>query len=285
MSISQHVTYRVGGTIYIDLDKQPTNALVTIRKGDGTYVCNAQSATISTANTVLNAAASKGALSFTVANSSGIAAGGRVFIQDDPEEVLVRKTDGGTITIRRPLLYDHVNNSKVEGSRISFNVNSAVANSLWWDGHAEWNVSANALHMSAVECTKYPLDISTFKIQDLFNEEPKLYHMIDSEWDAEQVRELARNDVLRALSNLAPDKRARVYACGPELSQAAVYAAMMRIYRPQRGDDAKELFNRYQSAFNDEIQSIVSNLPRDADQDMVVESDEQITGHSIRIRR
>ncbi len=284
MTLPQHVTYQVGGQVSIALRTQAQNALVTLEKRDGTDIFTGQSATVSTINTALNAAASKGAYSISVSSATGISNGSTFWIQDVPEQVLAESVSGGTVTLRQPLLNDHADAATVDGTQLTYDVNAGSANSLWWDGRVLWNVDANAIHYTAVECTRYPLDRLATTAQ-LGDEQPKLFYITDRETDWERYLDRGHEEVLKRLAKAAPDLRARVWPGSSEFQQATVYATFMLYYGRHSSEKARVLFEHYDNMLTREVESICAVVPRDADQDGVVEEDEKINPRTIRLQR
>ena len=135
-----------------------------------------------------------------------------------------------------------------------------------------------------IECTKYPLHrLAT--AQDIFDIEPKLYHLLDNEADIERLLDLGMEQTLRRIALRSPDLRTRVYTASMEFKHATALAALMMYYLRQPGDAAKDMWTRYQQECGNEVDGICQILPRDADQDGVIEADERIGAHSITLRR
>ncbi len=284
MALPQHLVYAVGGTIYIDVPSLPSNAQVRIFSGDGTEQRNTINATISTINTTLSSAASKGALSISVAANTGINVGSKFYIQDDREEILVRKIAGTTISLRRPLCYDHISGAKCEGGRIYYTVPSNVANCLWWDGYAQWNIDGSVQQYTSVECTTYPLKRLASSV-DMSDIEPKMYYIIDTEADVERLLDLGHEEVLKRIGQMAPDQRVRVMPSSEEWRHASALAAWWFFYAGKPGADAKDLAERYNERLEAEIKRIIPLTPRDADQDGTIEEDEKFSTRSRKLIR
>lgn len=282
MSHPQHIRYGLGGTITVELESRPSNALGKVVTADGTAL-GTITGTVSTVSTVLNVAASAGTRSLSVSSNTGMAVGGTFYLTDDPEEALIRKVDGCNVYLRRRLLYDHVNAANVNGNRVSFTVNSAVANTRFWDGHLEVNIDGGSeVKYVAVECSDYPVD-TLCTTQQLFDVEPALYRLLDDEDDADRLRDSAAQHVLARLAAMSPVLRARVYPGGQEFAHAVALAAMMHLYGRQAGQDAADLFTRYRDRLESELQRVAQTTPRDDDQDGVVEASEKVSGRSGRL--
>jgi len=281
MSLPQHIQFGKGGTIGIGVAAAATAATVTMRDGAGTAKFSDQDAVVSTINTTITGAISAGATSINVASNTGILAGSTMHILDDPEELLVAKVATLAVTLRRPALYAHVNAANVAGSRITFSVNAAVANTLWWDGHAEWNIDGT-IDYTSVEVTRYPM-IRRATAQDMFDLEPKLYDVLDGEQDVDRLLDVAHEYVLGELSKMSPDSRARVIPASASFRTATCLAALYIHYRRRAGEESRELADRYSEYTKRELDSITSANPRDADQDLTVRGDEKISARTIRL--
>jgi len=283
VSLPQHIRYRSGGSIHIDLRTRPDAATVRIIDGGDSEKMSSTSASISVVSTALSGAVSTGAVSFNVANGTNMAAGMAYWIQDDPEEALARRIDGNTVYLRRPVVYNHVNAAVVEGTRVTCAINSAIANSLWWDGRAEWNIDGS-VYYTAVECTKYPIDrLAT--VQDLFDIEPALYDMLDDEADIERLLDLGHQEVLKRIAKASPDMRARVFTGSMEFKSATALASLYIFHRRRATEESRQLAETYKLDLATEIDSICVVVPRDADQDGVIEPDERINPRTVKISR
>lgn len=283
MSLPQHLTFGEGGTVSINLLEQPTAANVSIVQGDGTTVVSGLAATVSTINTTLTNAATRGEFAINVDGTTGIAVGSVMHITDDPEEVLVSKVVAPEVTLRRPLLRDHLSASAVQGTQVSAVVNAQLSNALWWDGHCEWLVDG-VKYFTAVECTKYPIDrLAT--VQDIEDIEPSFYHLADEELDVDRLLDLALTHVLKRIAAKSPDMRVKVFPGSTEFRHVTALAALKLFFMRQRGEDAATLYERYTTVLRGEIDSLVGVIPRDADQDGVIEPSDKISMRSVRLWR
>lgn len=276
MSLPQHIQYGVGGTIEVELDERPANVLGTVVDSDGTSR-GVITGTVSTIDSIINVAATRGDRVVSVASNTGMAVGRTMRFLDDPETALVRKVDGCNVYLRQRLLNDHVNAANVVGTRVTFAANSAVANVLFWDGHIDCNIDGGDSFVHAsVECTKYPTkDLCTD--QDIFDIEPALYQLLDDEADLERWKNVASQYVLSRMASSSPDLRVRVYPGSAEFSHAVALAAMMYLYGRQHGDEAAEMYQRYKERLDSEISRVSQTTPRDTDQDKDVELSERIS--------
>lgn len=283
MSQPQYIVFGVGGEIYVYLPSQATNARVAIKDDAGGNICSG-AATISTISTVTNLAVNRGAWNISVENASGLSSGSKVWLGGDKEEVLIRTTSANYIQLRRPLIYDHVNSTTVKGTRVSYAVNAAEANSLFWAGRAEWNIDSNYYDCTAIHCTKYPMRrLAT--AQDIFDEEPKFNALKDAEIDVERQLDLAHDEVMSRIAASAPDQRAHVFTASHEFNKATVYAFLWWLYGRTKGDEARAQAKHYEEKLTAEINRIVPALPRDADQDGAVTRTEQYSPRSVKLFR
>jgi hypothetical protein len=273
--------YGQGGLLHLDVPSRPSNALVSGYTGDGAAVFASRTCNVSSVNTTLGNSASKGDSAINVASNTGLAQGVRCWVQDDPEEVTVRAVSNGTIYLRRPLIRDHVSGALVEGTRVAYQANATDAGALFWDGHIDWNLAGQVAHQSTFECTRY-LATRVATVQDLEDEDSNFYNLMDPKMDIEQMLDLAHEDVLKHVAAASPDGRVRVAPSSREFVQATVFAFFWRLYRPRT--NTQELAKSYASALVDEVKRVVAAIPRDSDQDGVVESTDKITIGTIRLR-
>ncbi len=284
MPLPQHLRYQQGGNIAIDTTQLPTGASVKIVSSSGAALMTDQTATISTINVALASAPSAGDTAFSVDANTGLSVGQKCWIQDVPEEILVKKVAGTNITTWRPLLYDHINTARVEGGRVTFAVDSdshAVANTLFWDGHAEWNIDSQS-YFTAIECTRYPMQrIATSN--DLADIEPKIYDILDDEVSVNRLLDLGHDKVLMLLAKASPDTRVRVFVGSTGFKTATCFAALWYHYMSGRSEDSQEIADRYEKALASELEGIVQVIPRDTDQDKTVEADERISTRTVRL--
>jgi hypothetical protein len=163
-------------------------------------------------------------------------------------------------------------------------VTASDAGTLFWDGRAEWNIAGSVYDYTTVECTKYPINRLATS-QDVFDEDPKFYQILDSEADVERLLDNAHDDVLASIAEKAPDLRARVFTGSIEFTRATVFAFLRNWYRRQASDEALRLFDRYQTAFDGELARICTIVARDANQDGVVEGEERMSFRTVTLRR
>ena len=284
MPLPTGLVYQVGGTItYNGATTKPTTARVRILDGKGSEVLASTAATVSSIDAVLEAAMSRGDWSTTVNSNTGISQGDTLYIQDDPEQLLVRKVAGTTVSFRRPAMKDHINQASVEGVTISYPVNAATANKLWWDGWAEWNIDGSVYDKTAVSCTKYPMRAVLPTDQELMDVIPMLQKGAPSEVDMERLRSKGADRVMSMLASIAPDQRAYTFVGSDSFKHAAALFAAMLYYMPQRGEENRELYERFKAEAEMEVNRMVVSTPRDADQDGTIEADEQVSPATIRL--
>jgi hypothetical protein len=282
VALPQHLTPNQGGTIFVDRRTRADNAFVSIYAGDGTKKVNPVAATISTVNTTLNTAVSRGGYQINVGSVTGIENAVKCWITDDPEELLIESRVGTVIALRRPLTRDHAAGAAVQGTRMSYTVPGANVPVPWFDGRCEWNVNENSTIFSAVECTKYPI-YRAAAVQDLFDEDPTLYHHSPRESDWERALDKGLEEVLKRLGKSNPDARARIYPASREMVDATVYATIMIHYRQNPSEEAGILYERYRDTLNAEVDSIAAINPVDADQDGVVSVSDRSSGKTVKL--
>jgi len=280
MSLPQHITRGFGGAVSLDLPTRPSTVTLTAETDGGAALVSGQAATVSSVATTLSAAASRGDTSITVADGTGISAGQSLWLQDDPEAVLVRKVSGTTVSLRRPVLHDHDSGATVEGTRCSYTISASDADTLFFDGRVFWTVDGER-YVTSLECTEYPLR-RLADAQVLFDIDPQLAGITDTEDDIERGLDAAHAYILTAIGARG---RARVFTGEECFRQATGLAWFMVHYRARRGEDARELYERFRNELDAELGRITTTTPRDADQDGVVEPGDAYSFRSVRLVR
>ena len=284
MPLPTCLQYGVGGTItYRAATTRATAARVRILSGSGTEILPSTAATVSTIDAELSAAVSRGDWSVSVNSNVGFSQGETFHITDDQEELLIKSVAGTTISLRRPAMKSHVSGADTEGTTITYAVNSSTAGTLFWDGHAEWNIDGSVFDKTAVCCTKYPMWAVYPTDQDLLDVVPLLQREAPDEVDMERLRRLGADRTMAFIASIAPDLRAETFAGSDSFKHASCLFAAMIYFMSQRGDENRELYERYKKEAEEEVNRMVLVSPRDADGDGTVEEDERISGYSIRI--
>ena len=282
--LPQHITFGKGGLIYVDRQTRADNAQVSIVSGAGTELLGAQTATPSTVETTLVNAASKGDRAINVVANTGLAVDTKFWIQDDPEQVLVRKVAGATIHLRGKLINDHITGAEVEGGRISYTLTEATAgvNTMSWDAHAIWNINGGAsIEHVAVEIGLYPLADLTGD-QDLLDEDPDLYEKVSKDQSLVRSRRQAALDLF---ARVGTSDRARVFKdSGHSFRRAITMQWFMNFWRSKVGPEAREMQENYAKAADQELAKL-GVLPRDLNQNGVTEPGDRYRPRSRKIRR
>ena len=281
MALPQHITKDIGGVIWVDIPQAAANALVSVRNGDGTLLIGNATATVSDIATVITQALTAGNTAVVLGNATTVTSGEEFWVRTPDEKVRAKSVAGNVVTLWSPILQDHANGVTVEGTRISYAVAAANADTLFWDGRAEWTVNSATLVMTAVECTKYPLERQA-TVQDMYAEFPRADMYLDSHEDAERLLELSHEDVL---SRLGGKGRARVYTGSREFTRAVVFCAWMNHFRRATSEDGQRLYERYRQELADELERMAEVVPRDENQDGAIEESERRAYRSIRLYR
>jgi hypothetical protein len=200
-------------------------------------------------------------------------AGDVIMLAGPPEELLVLTTPAAnSVTLSRPVLYDHANAVTAVSHKVTYAVNTTQAATRFWDGRLKWTLDSVSYYQDAI-CTEYAF-YRAAKTQHLFDEEPKLLDLLDDETDAERLLDAGLAEVIKRVSS-ATRARAWAYTGPTQFIDATVYAALMKVYRSRPGDFNAELYERYRDELTAELKRIMGTAPRDTDQDGVVEQHEQ----------
>ncbi len=228
MPLPTCLQFNVGGTIRYDAAiTRPTAARVRIINGSGTEVLGSTEAVVSTIDAELAAAVTAGDWSVTVNSNTGFSAGETFYIQDDPEQLLVKAVAGNTISLRRPTMKAHINAADTEGTSITYAVNSTTAGTLFWDGHAEWNLDGSVYDKTGVCVTKYPMWSVFPPDQQLLDVIPLLARGKPDEVDLPRLRRLGTDRAMSHIAALAPDLRAETFAGSDSFRHASCLFAGM----------------------------------------------------------
>jgi len=280
--MTQHLMFEQGGTLELFLIDRPTGTpTVRLIGGDGAEVMAATNVTVSSIDTTVNGAISKGDSTVTLTNASDITAGDRFWLRTPDEEVRCKTKSGNTVTLWSPLLYAHADTVTAEGTRLSYAADSDDANVLFWDGRAEWVIDTTTYRHTHCIITKYPF-YRAATVTDLVDEEPHIEQLLSDETDAERLLDRGLDDVIK---QIASRQRAWVYAGANVFAQATVFAALVRCYRSQSGETGEEMYTRYKEAMTEELDRITSIVPSDLDQDGEIEADEKRSFRSIPLYR
>ena len=279
--IPQHITYGAGGTLYLYATTRLSTPTITIRTDRNTDIVTGQSVTASTTNTTLSSAAAEGATTIAVTAATGIAFGQEIILSAK-ETVTVKSIASTTVTLQRPLIYSHASGATAQSNTLSYTVTAADADTLFWDGLAIWYNNGVYYAQTPVECTRYPL-FRLATLQDVWDECPQLRDLLSPNDDPERLLKIAHDDVMTTIYSV--DRATVFMASGKEISRAVTFQFLSNYYRHEAQESSETLYNRYQMALADEIKKVVSILPRDADQDQIVESNERMRTNSIRIIR
>ena len=284
MPLPQHITYSQGGTVSINRETLPSTATIRIIQGNGTVLVDTSNATISAINTTLNGAVGAGDQLIRVNDATGFSANDEFRVGGEPETCSIRSVSGTTINLKQPLLNDHASGETVNGVKVSYSVSASEATTLFWDGRVEWNIDGTIVEYSSVECTKYPL-IRKANTQDLYDIEPNLYQLKEDSRDIESLLDNGLEQVLKRIAVAAPDLRVRVFTGSQGFITATCLASLMIFYMAQRGEESKELYERFRDELEAEISRIVAIIPRDSDQDGTVELEERMSYKSRALTR
>jgi len=284
MSAPQHILYGVATTVAIDVHDRPSAATVSCYAGDGAAIFEDKTASISTISTTLNGAVSAGGLTLIVNSATGIAAGLEMWVRSPDEKVLVKSVASTTATLRRPLLNAHATAAVVEGTRLTYSVSSTYASTRFWDGRLVWTLDSTREIVQACCCSSYPFDTDLATEQDLYDWDPLIDQKLPN-IDTQRLLVNGGRDVLKRLEALTAG-RAFTFIGSPQFTDAVALAALRRFWQPRPGEEAARLYDRYNAALNDEMERLVAGVVcRDANQDGVVEDQEQRAYRSIRLVR
>ncbi len=266
----QAVLKGAGGTIdtYF-LGARPTSCTVSVYTGDGGVKVDAATATVDTVNTVTVGGLSDGDVNVTLLSATPGAVVGRRYLigaqngAGPAEVVTIRAASGPSVTLWAPLMYSHAAGSAFAGTRVSYNVTSTQAATLWWDGYARWTPNTGDIQEEVVDCVlrKIPENlIDETDIRGVFSKAPKI---LAAETDIPSALREARDEFLRRLGG-----KNRAYCCvGADhfRQPASLVFWLQRAY--DLGDEYAPMMERMDKELDVLIAKIESQIPFDNDQD------------------
>lgn len=224
------IARNVGGTLEAYAPQRPdaSPTVVIVNQSGGTEVAST-AATLDSVDTTLSEGADEGTDTVTVTSASSITVGRRYLISGQnarSEVVEVAQLDGTSVSLASPLVYDHPNTSDFEGTRLTYDLTSSVADleEENWRAEFSWAVSAVAQAPLVVEftVTRHPI-YNPAAIPDLFAVEPMLRRKLAAGTDIggaltrawDEVLEILHAESVRVstLVGSAKAKRAVVYHC------------------------------------------------------------------------
>ena len=281
MALPQHIVKGVESTLTLDITGTlPTAATATLTKGDGGIVFSDQACVVSTIDTVTNAAVEVGDRTVTLNSVTGVSGGSEFYLRDPTEKVRVKTVAALVATLWAPVRHAHINGVTAEGSTITLTVSAANAATRFWDGRVGWTLDSTLTEFTAVECTDYPLlrHATVVDVGRHINSRPDQF--FSAEDDVEDLLDAAHELVLERIGARA---RARVFPAGQEFRYATCMALAVRIYGARQSTG--EMYDRYRVRLQEAIERIVEIIPRDTDQDTVIEASEKISMRGGKITR
>jgi len=281
MALPQHLIKDVEGTLTLDVTSTlPTAVTATLVRGDGSAVFTDKAGVVSTIDTVTNAAVSVGDRTVTLNSVTGVSGGSLIYLASPREPVRVKTLSGLVATCWTPCRHAHTNGVTAQGSQLSVVATAAQTATRFWDGRCAWTLDSVLTEYSAVECTDYPL-LRHANVDDVRRHlASRPDQLFSAEDDVEDLMDAAHDLVLERIGARA---RARVYPAGQEFRYATCMALAVRIYgvRQATGD----MYERYRTRLQEAIERITAIIPRDADQDGVIEAGEKVSMRGGRITR
>lgn len=280
MSLVQHITVDVGGTVSVQPMDRPSNALVTIYDDQGAILVNNQVAVISSLNTVLTNAVNARAKVIAVSNGAQFSEGD-VFVISSPKEWHRCKTvTGNQVSIWQPLREAHANNATVYSTLCTYAVNAASANYAFFDGRARWELDTD-IKFTGVECTLYPLK-RTATEQDIYAINSDFAALMSSTEDPETALDAAHEFVLE---QLGAKGRARVFPASQEFNRAVALAFARNHYLGQSTEVAERKCKQYSEELTEAIALLLESLSPDDNQDGVISGEEKRSQGTFHLER
>lgn len=267
----QIVTKGTGGTIEtMFLDRHPSSCTVTLYTGEGTAKVTDAVCTVEPLSTTIAAVVEAGDTTIDLASATSCYVGRRYLIGTGPgsqspaETITVRSLTASTAVLSAPLMIDHAFGATVKGVRVSYAVTSTVADTVWWNGFADFNPHDGSDSQSeTVECFLRKVPETGCDEVDLRRVFPAAAKALDVELDLWDARKQARD---RFLYDLGGKNRANAFI-GTDIFRDAVAMKFWLLRAFSMGDEWAAQLDRLQKQYDQLITDIQTQNPADNDQD------------------
>lgn len=279
MALPQAIIRDVGGTISLLAPVRAGAApTVVVRDRSNTALVAATAATLENVNTTLSANPAEGDRQVTVTSAANVVVGRTYRLGPaDPsaatapyEFVRVAGIAATVLTLRDELKYDHVNATVFASTLLTYAVTGAQASTLFWDGHAEWDLDTTvhpANIWTGLECTlRGHVNLAT--LADVAKRDALLAARLSATHDPQALLDNAFEDVLERVGSKF---RARTVVGSDAWVKPTVYRVLVELAQQYGADKALE---RWQSALDEAINTMLATHPADIDQDGAVEDHE-----------
>lgn len=279
----------LGGTIRVRAPRRPDAAptVQVLNKSGGVEVAAGTAASLSTVDTTLSSGAAAGAVSVSVAATTGMVPGDEFVIGTDERATdfaLVESISGTTVTLRHPLLRAYANASVVRGTYISYAVAAAVldVSERDWQARFSWKRSTvdQPLLIVRFDVSRYapaygPPTVTGggyLTINDVRVYDPRIADRLAVSFDWEGAFHRVLNEVYRDLgagtdvSGIIHDDDFRELAA---LKFFADFATLLY------GPDSERQREMWAKRFEDRFRAIRSAIAVDADHDNAIEEHER----------
>lgn len=267
----QVVTRGTGGTIETQfLDRQPASCTVTLYTGNGGAKVTAATCTVDPLATTLSGAAAVGDTTLELASAASCYVGRRYLVGSGPgtasvaETVTVRSLSASTAALWAPLLSPHAIGTTVKGTRVSYAVPAAAADSTWTGGFADFNPhDGSDIQTETVECYLRKIPEQGCDETDLRDIWPQAGKVLDVELDLPAAIKKARD---RFLYDLGGKNRANVFI-GTDIFRQCVAMKFWLLRRFSFGDEWTKQMDALQAEYDLLVRDIQTQNPADNDQD------------------
>lgn len=273
MQGTNFVLLNTGGSFHVHLPRKPDAGTVTASFYLPSGTSNGTgSISVPTASSTVNAAANIGALSLNVGSTTNFKVGHRYIVgNSDPDEytaehITVKSKTSNTITLLRPLMFDHASGDTIASSQVNITVSAAQASELGMGHRVELSYqvsgSAQPVVVDTFSVTRY-LPISHLNIETLRDLDPTLTKKIPSGTSFNDLMEQTWNMVLnRVAINYSPGSLVGT------INLTVPHAFLVRMTLAEiAGPDFLEYRNLMAQRFQEELNFALGSCVFDADQD------------------
>ena len=267
------LTFNQTGQFHIHLPRRPDSGSVTASLYDPSgALLGTASVTIDNATSSVNAAATVGATSLNIGSTTNFRVGHRYLVgNSDPEEysaefVTIKSKTTNTVTLLRPLMFDHSSGDPFAGTQVDMTVSSSLLGTIGQGYRVaiDYRVSGSAqpTQHHAFDVVRY-YPVTNLNIETLRDLDPTLTKKVPSGTSFEDLRTQTWEMICnRIRANYSPGSL--VGAC--ILTQAHAYL-IRSIMAEIAGPDYIEYRNLMAQRFEEEFKVAMSAATFDADQD------------------
>jgi hypothetical protein len=118
--------------------------------------------------------------------------------------------------------------------------------------------------------------------KDVLAKHRQITDELDDNVNIEEALDVAHEDML---TDIGSKGRCRVFTGSAEFSSAVACMFLVNHYRPQTGEEAQRMYDRWLGVYAAERDKALAVVPRDTDQDGRVEAHEVLSARNVPLTR